>query len=568
MESSNHFHIEQLSATLTDGSNAATENTQQELDVLVVGAGFAGIYQLKHLRDLGYKALLVDNGSEYGGTWYWNRYPGIRVDTSAPQYQFSDPDLRKDFEFKQRFPGGVEIRKYLKHVTERWDVRKDTKFDTYIASAAWDNEATKWSATAADGTTYRAKFLVLCTGCLVDEFVPKWKDVDKYTGQFFHSSSWPRKAPNFKGKKVAVIGTGASAVQIIQELANAVDELTVFQRTPNTALPMRQVDYDEVNKPIPEDEVRESLAVRMKSFCGFDFTFLPRKCFEDTPEKRLQTYENLWKEGDFKYWLGTYIDTLFVEEANRECYNFWRDKTRARIHDPKVADLLAPMEPAYAFGTKRIPLEQGYFEIFNSPHVELVDLKATPIERFTEKGIKTSAEEMPFDIVIAATGFDALTGSLTRINLHGKDGTLLKDQWKDGVKTYLGLTAHNFPNLFFQYGPQAPSVLCNGPTCAELQGNWVIETITHCRDHGISTIEATEAAEEEWRGNVVQLAGASLLMGTNSWYVGANIPGKLREPLVYLGGVPKYYENLNAVRDHGYEGFVLEGGDGTRVSKL
>ena len=375
-------------------------------------------------------------------------------------------------------------------------------------------------------------------------------------------------------------------MQILQELADVAGHITVFQRTPNTALPMRQVDYDEVNKPISEEETKAALAVRMQSFGGFDYSFLPRKCFDDTPEQRRQTYERLWQEGDFKYWLGGYNDTFFSEESNRECYNFWRDKTRPRINgtyashllqttfsltsnsDPKIADLLVPMEPPYAFGTKRIPLEQGFFEIFNKPHVRLVDLRKTPIEEFTESGIKTSAEIMDFDIVIAATGYDALTGTLTRIDLKGKDGVLLRDRWKDGVKSYLGMVSYNFPNMFIQFGPQAPTILCNGPACAEMQGGFVIDTINYCRDNQISTIETTREAEKRWRDEVLELAGASLLPNTDSWYLGANIPGKPREPLMYLGGVPRYYATLNAIHDEGYPGFVLNGISSTTSAKL
>ncbi|KAJ4301117.1 hypothetical protein N0V90_003207 [Kalmusia sp. IMI 367209] len=531
-----------------------------ELDALIIGAGFNGVYHLKKLRDFGYKTLLVDAASNYGGTWYWNRYPGARVDTSAPQYQFSDPNLWEDWNYSQRFPGSPEIRAYFDHVADKWDLRKDTKFDTYVESASWDGQASKWSISAANGVKYTAKFLILCTGCLTDQYIPKWKGIEKYKGIFVHSASWLHQEPDLKGKKVAIIGTGASAVQLIQELSEVVSQLTVFQRTPNTALPMCQINYDSVNKPIPPDEVKTSLDRRTTSFAGFDYNFLPRKTFDDTPEERLHVYEKLWQEGDFKYWLATYADTLFTEEANRECYNFWRDKTRARINDPRIAELLAPMKQAYAFGTKRIPLEQGYFEVFNKPHVKLVDLKETPIEQITENGIRTSTEEMGFDAIITATGFNALTGALTRINIRGKNGLPLKDRWQDGVKTYLGITMHGFPNMFFPYGPQAPTVFCNGPTCAELQGNWVVDTINYCCNHGFSKIEASEASEVKWKETVVRFVDASLLPTTKSWYMGDNIPGKPREPLVYLGGVPNYYATLNAVKENGYEGFKFDGG--------
>lgn len=516
--------------TTTNG-NTGHQLGIQELDALIVGAGFSGAYQLKKLRDRNFKVKLVEAGGDYGGVWYWNRYPGARVDTNVPHYEFSDPALQEGWSWSQRFPGSGEIRAYFAHVVEKWDLKKDTQFNTVVSSAVWDGD--RWIITTEQGEKFKAKFLLLNIGFAAKRYIPDLKGVEKFKGKlsggdvrkritiadglagtFIHPSLWPHQEPELRGKKIAVIGTGATAVQIIQDLSKVADQLIVFQRTPNTALPMKQINYSESNKP--PGPYADQFITRMNSFGGFDFNFLPRSTFDDTPEQRQDLYEKLWAEGDFKYWLATYQDMLFVKEANREAYNFWRDKTRAKLHDPRVADLLAPMEQLYAFGCKRIPLENGYFEIFNQPNVSLIDLNATPIQEITEKGINTTESELEFDYIICATGYDAATGGITQIDIKGPSGESLKEHWQDGVKTYLGLSVSGFPNMFFSYGAQGPTPLCNGPTCAELQGNWIIDVVQYVESQGLKKIEAQAESEKKWRELVISIANTTLLPTTKS----------------------------------------------------
>jgi cation diffusion facilitator CzcD-associated flavoprotein CzcO len=349
-------------------------------------------------------------------------------------------------------------------------LKKDTIFNSFVNSATWNDAESRWTVTTKKGDTFKAKYLSLNTGFAAKRYIPDWKGIESFKGTFLHPSYWPREGIDLKGKKVALIGTGATGVQISSEIAPIVDQLVVFQRTLATCLPMKQVNYQNGEQAVPKKEYQKLFDGRGHHFSGFDFNFLGRGTFDDDPKKRQETYEQLWAEGDFRYWVGTYDDMLFSADANREAYNFWRDKTRARINDPRVRDLLAPMEQPYSFGCKRIPLEQTYFDIFNDPRIHLVDSNATPIEEITENGIKTSEKEWDFDVIICATGYDAFTGGLRQMNIRGLSGESLDDHWKDGTYTQLGITVAGFPNMFFTYGPQAPTAFCNGPTCAELQG--------------------------------------------------------------------------------------------------
>ncbi|KAI4664054.1 uncharacterized protein J4E79_003554 [Alternaria viburni] len=552
--------IEDIQRVSLNGSANGTNGTYiEELDALIVGAGFCGVYQLKILRDAGYNVKLVEHGSDYGGVWYWNRYPGVRVDSSIPHYEFSDPALWKDWTWKQRFPEGSELRAYFAHVAKVWDLRKDTKFDTFVSSATWSDDEARWTVKTKAGEMYKVKFLLLNTGFAAKRHIPDWKGIDSFKGTFLHPSFWPHEEPDLRGKRVAVIGTGATGIQIAQELSKTASQLTVFQRTLNMSMPMLQVDYDIPQQAIAKLEYPDFFAALKTRFSGFSFEFIPRSTFDDTPEQRMKVYEDLWNEGDFKFWLAAYQDMLFSKEANREAYNFWRDKTRARINDNRVADTLAPIEQPYSFGCKRIALENGYFEMYNKSNVSLVDIseKGTPIQEITEKGIKTTEKEQEFDYIISATGYDALTGGLKQIDIRGPSGESLSEHWKDGVKTYLGMAVAGFPNMFFTYGPQAPTALCNGPTCAELQGGWILQMMNHMKEKSLRKIVAQKESEDQWKKLIWKLANASLLPSVDSWYMGSNIPGKPREPLMYIGGVPTYYKTINETAENGYTGFDL-----------
>ncbi|KAF2255213.1 cyclopentanone 1,2-monooxygenase [Trematosphaeria pertusa] len=535
--------------------NAANGSRIRSIDALIVGGGFSGIYQLHKLRSLGYKVLLVDAGSNYGGVWHSHQYPGLRVDTETPLYQFSDPDLWQDWTWRQRFPNGAEIRAYFDYVAEKWDLRRDTEFNAFVQAAAWDEEEGKWTVSTRDGRRYKTRYFLPCLGHSAKRYIPDWKGIDSFKGALLHPSDWRQTQPDLSGKNIAIIGTAATGVQLAQALSKTASHLTIFQRTPNTALPLPNVDYESPSKRPSSAATRHALAARLDSFGGLNHNALPRATFDDPPEIRLATYEQLWGP-DFL--LAPYRDLFSNEDANREAYTFWRDKTRARIKDPKTADVLAPMAQPYAFGCKRIALESDYFDLFNEPHVKLVDLKATPIEEITERGIRTAAEEMDFDVVVCATGYDSVTGGLSQIDITGANGgTTLKEHWKDGVKTYLGMCVSGFPNMLFTYGPQAPTAFCNGPTCAELQGDWVVNLLEFMRENSLTRLQAKGESEDEWKEKIWSLANATLLPKVRSWWMGDNIPGKPREPLIYLGGVPAYYKTLNEVAADGYCGFEL-----------
>ncbi|KAI1869812.1 uncharacterized protein JN550_005793 [Neoarthrinium moseri] len=539
-------------------SHVTEPNGTTDYGVLIVGAGFGGVYQLKHFRDLGYKVKLLETGDGYGGVWHWNAYPGARVDSTIPHYEFDDPELWKGWTWKQRFPDHNEIRAYFKYVAKKWDLQRDTQFNSFVQSATWNDAECKWTVTTREGEVFKTRYLSLNTGFAAKRHIPAWKGISSFKGTFIHPSYWPHEGIDLRNKKVAIIGTGSTGVQLATELAPIAKQLTVFQRSINTCMPMKQVDYKDGEQAFARERYPELFKHRVDSFGGFNFNFLGRGTFEDDAETRQQTYERLWAEGDFKYWLATYIDMLFNEDANREAYNFWRDKTRARIHDESLKDLLAPMKQPYSFGCKRISLEKGYFEIFNEPHVSLVDVNATPVEEITENGIRTSEKEHEFDMIICATGYDACTGGLRQIDIRGLDGVSLSDHWNDGAYTHLGMTVAGFPNMYMTYAPQGPTALCNGPTCAQLQGDWIIAAVNHMRENGLKKMVPERESELEWRETVMKIAYSSLLPGTKSWYMGDNIPGKPREPLIYLGGVPNYYKTINEVAAKGYSGFKFE----------
>ncbi|OAP62315.1 hypothetical protein AYL99_04518 [Fonsecaea erecta] len=527
-----------------------------ELDALIVGAGFGGVYQLKRLREEGYKVKIVDSASNWGGVWYWNRYPGARVDSTIPHYEFSDPLLWRDWNWKQRFPGSAELRDYFAFVAERWDLNRDAIFNTLVTAATWDEESAKWHVTTQTGQSFVVRYLLLNTGFSAKRHIPDWPGIDKFRGTFVHPSYWPKEEPDLKGKKIAVIGTGSTGVQLSQELSKVAKDFVLFQRTPNLALPMKQVEYSGDEQTIPPQKYRDVFAGRSTTFSGFTFDFLPRGTFDDTPEQRRQTYEELWAKGDFSFWLATYHDMLFTEEANKEAYDFWKAKVRARIHNPDLHEALAPEIQPHAFGCKRISLENGFYEIFNQPNATLVDVTRTPIVEFTARGVRTAEREFELDYIVCATGFDAITGGLKQIDITGVAGQTLARKWDKGTRTYLGLCVAGFPNMFFTYGPQAPTALCNGPTCAELQGEWIVQMVKDMDAAGLTTIEANRDVEDQWAQDIWKLANASLLPKTKSWYMGDNIPGKPREPLIYLGGVPNYYKTITECAREGYKGFT------------
>ena len=534
-----------------------TEQSNDVLDVLVVGAGFAGLYQLHRLRQLGYSVKVLDGGADIGGIWHWNCYPGARVDSHVPNYEFSMEDLWKDWNWSELFPGRDELQEYFHYVDSKLDLSKDISFNTWVTGAKFDTENNLWEVANSAGEPVKAKFVVLCTGFAAKHHMPDFAGMDDFNGACHHTALWPQDGIDFTGKRVAVIGTGASGVQVTQEASKVAEQVTVFQRTPILALPMQQKKLDKAIQDEMKKEYPALFELRKNTFAGFTFDFLEQATFDTTPEERAAVYEDAWQKGGFYYWLGMFNDVLMDEEANLPAYEFWRDKTRARINDPWLAEKLAPMKPPHPFGVKRPSLEQWYYDCFNQDNVGLVDVKETPIERFTATGIQTSAGEQEFDIIVMATGFDAVTGGLMQIDIQGTEGLTLKEKWTQGVKTQLGVASAGFPNMLFLYGPQSPSGFCNGPTCAEIQGEWIVQCLENLRSQNLQRIEATAAAEQSWSDHVAELADMTLFPKANSWYMGANIPGKPRQLLNYPGGLPLYREKCAEVADNGYEGFKL-----------
>ncbi|KAI0020727.1 cyclopentanone 1,2-monooxygenase [Xylariomycetidae sp. FL0641] len=542
---------------------SVSETPIEEVDALIIGAGFSGIYQAKTLRDRGFNVKIVESGSGYGGTWYWNRYPGARTDSHAPYYQFFDPDLWQNWHFKQRFPDHHEMRAYFDFVAEKWDLRKDTYFDTHVAAAAWDEARCRWRVTARDGRVFRAQFFLPHTGIAAKRAYPAWEGLDAFRGPVIHSAQWPR-APDpdldLRGRRVGLVGTGATGIQIAQALAppTAAASLVVFQRTPALATPLGQVAYRAGERALPSDAAHAAaFAAVADRFFGLDFEFIAQDAGAEAAPAREARFEALWQRGNFAFWLANYRDMVFAWDANRAAYAFWRDKTRPRIRDARARDLLAPEKQPYPFGCKRVPLEDGYYEIFNRDNVHLVDLNATPVVEVTATGIRTSEREWELDAIILATGFDAVTGGLTSIDIRGVGGEGLAERWdrRRAPSTYLGIAVAGFPNMFFAYGPESPAGFCNGPTCAQMQAGWITDAATYVRDKGLGYLVAAEESERAWTKHNNEVANATLLPQSWSWYMGDNIPGKHRASLMYFGGVGTYRQKLKDCAAGGYEGF-------------
>jgi cyclohexanone monooxygenase len=535
-----------------------TDNSEsQDIDVIIVGAGFAGLYLLDRLRSMGMAVQVFEAGGGLGGVWYWNCYPGARVDSSGPIYQYSRDDLWPKWQFSELYPAWQEIREYFQYVDEKLGLSRDIRFNRRVTEAEFDPARNRWIVRSNDGSIASARYFVLCTGLGSKPYIPDLPGLSDFAGERHHTALWPQQGLDMAGKRVGIIGTGASGVQVAQEAAGMAAHLTVFQRTPNMALPMRQTKLDDDTIRHMKEKYPEIYHRRTKTFAGSDIDFLAKAGFEASDDDRQATFERLWETGGFAPWVGTFNDIFVNEDVNRAAYRFWRDKTRARINDPAVAEMLAPTEPIHPYGVKRPSLEQHFYEIFNQHNVSLVDLRTAPIERVTRNGIKTAAGEHDLDVLVLATGFDAVTGGLTSIDIRGTQGETLKEKWAKGVRAHLGMAVAGFPNLLFVYGPQSPNAFCNGPTCAETQGDWIAQLLDHLRQRNYARVEATVAAEEAWRAQVLELADATLFPRADSWYLGANIPGKPREMLAFSGGLPAYLAKCRESAERGYEGFAI-----------
>jgi cyclohexanone monooxygenase len=550
--------LREWSKVNTVTSNPVDEEAAiEELDALVVGGGFAGCYQLMKLRESGFKTRLYDAAAQLGGIWYWNCYPGARVDTTSPLYQYSREDLWRDWEYTQIFPAWAEIREYFKYVDRKLNLSKDVRLNTKIESASFDESKNQWVINTSTGATVRSRFFIICTGFASKPYIPKLQGLDTFAGICAHAGRWPQAGVDFTGKRVAVIGTGASGVQISEQSSLTAAQLTVFQRTPAIALPLRQRQLDPETQSALKTEYPEMYRKRGITFAGFDYEFLEMSWHDCTPGQRRVIYEKAWEMGAFRPWLGSFKELILDEQASNEAYAFWRDKVHARVKDASVAEKLAPKLPPILYGTKRMPLEQFYFDIFNKKNVDLVDLNESPIEWVSENGIHTRDKFYPLDILVFGTGFDAVNGGVASIDILGVQGQTLAEYWKNGFRTALGTASSGFPNMFFVYGPQSPAAWTNGPSTAEYQGDWVIACLEYLRDRKLTKIDATHEAEDFWMREVRTCASGTLLPKTKSWWFGANIPGKTPEPLYYAGGMPRFLELCWDSAKKDYEGFRL-----------
>jgi cyclohexanone monooxygenase len=540
-------------------SSEALANSSSDFDAVIVGAGFSGMYMLHSLRDrLGLSARVFEAGEGVGGTWYWNRYPGARCDSDSYVYCYTfDKQLLQEWEWSERYPGQQEILRYLNHVADRFDLKRDVRFGTRVTEATFDEKRNRWEVRTDKGEVVTGQYLITAVGSLSAANLPKFKDLESFKGKVYHTSQWPHDGVDFTAKRVGVVGTGATAVQAIPEIAQQAEHLTVFQRTPNFCVPARNGKLDpEVVKSRKADY--DGIVERIRnSFFGFELNFIPKSALEATPEEREREFDARWDSGGFGFWLSNYQDMFFVKEANDLCADYLKRKIRATVKDPAVAEKLIPK--TYAYGTKRQPLDTNYFETFNSENVLLVDASDAPIEEITPNGIRAGGKEHELDVIVFATGFDALTGPLKNLGIRGRGGQSLAQKWEDGPHTYLGLAIAGFPNLFTITGPHSPSVLSNMPVSIEQHVEWISDCIDHMRKNKFTTIEAAPQAEEQWTANVAAIVNTTLMPAANSWYMGANIAGKPRTFLPYLdpAGVGGYRQKCNEIAAKGYEGFAL-----------
>ena len=536
---------------------AAKSNGATELDALVVGAGFAGLYQLLSLRDrLGASVLALEAGSGVGGTWFWNRYPGARCDSESHVYWYTfSPELMREWEWSERYPGQPEILRYLNFVADKFGLKRSIRFNTRVTSAEYDEASNRWHVRTEQGETFIAKFLVTAVGCLSTANVPAIPGLENFKGDWYHTGHWPHEGVDFTGKRVGMIGTGSTGIQAAPVIAERAKHLTVFQRTANYSVPARNVPLTTEFKQYVKQNAREIRAVTRQTYNGMGFKVEERNAVDMPSEEREKIYEAAWERGGLQF-RASFQDMLVSKEANDTAADFIKRKIRSIVKDPRTAAILADIDHPYA--AKRPPIDTDYFETYNRRNVSLVDLRGAPIQRISAAGICTTEGEHPVDIIVFATGFDAMTGPLLRMNIRGRNGRALKDVWAAGPRNYLGLQVAGFPNLFTITGPGSPSVLCNMPVAIEQHADWITDCIDHMRTNGLERIEARAEAVEKWVAEVNELAERTLLpMATHSWYLGANIPGKPRVFMPYAGGMVRYRETCQNVAARGYEGFAL-----------
>ncbi len=525
----------------------------EDFDAIVVGAGFGGLYMLYRLLQLGLRVRVFEAGSGVGGTWYWNRYPGARCDVESLEYSYSFSDeLQQQWEWTERYASQPEILRYLEHVADRFELRQHIQFETRVDQMVFDEASSLWSI-HADGLTVRARFCVMATGCLSAANLPEIPGLDSFRGEIYHTGRWPHDDVDFTGKRVGVIGTGSSAVQSIPIIATQADHLYVFQRTPNFSVPARNHPLDpDVQVRMKADYARFRRQQRATAFAA-GMPARAQSALQATPEELEQHYNARWRHGGLTF-IGAFADLLSDANANETAARYVKQRIRDIVEDPSVAELLCP---DHLIGTKRLCSDTHYYETFNRDNVTLIDVRTKPIQRISATQITTADRTFTVDVLVFATGFDAMTGSLDRIDIRGRSGLALKQKWKDGARAYLGLVTAGFPNLFTMTGPGSPSVLANMATGVEQHAEWISDCIGYLLERGCSYIDATPTAEAEWAAHVNEVAAETLFPRSNSWYVGANIPGKARVFLPYIGGFARYEETCNDIASRGYAGFSI-----------
>ena len=529
--------------------------TERAVDLVVVGAGFAGLYMLHRARGLGLDAVVIEAADGVGGTWWWNRYPGARCDVESVEYSYSfDEELQQEWEWSERYAPQPEILRYLEHVADRFDLRRDIRLGTRVTAATWDDDAGRWTVTTDAGDEVVATYVVMATGCLSMPMTPEIPGLEDFAGEVLHTGRWPHDGVDVSGRRVGVVGTGSSAIQSVPILAAAAAELTVFQRTPAYTVPAHNGPLDPEELASIKSDYASLRAANRQMGTAFGARFPPNdgSALAVDEETRQEVYQRRWEAGGLPF-LAAFNDLLIDPAANETAAEFVRGKIHEVVEDPEVAERLSPRQ---VVGCKRLCVDTGYLATFNRPNVHLVDVAETPIEAVTATGVRTAAGEVEVDTLVLATGFDAMTGALARIAITGRDGRRLSDEWEAGPHTYLGLAMDGFPNLFTITGPGSPSVLTNMVVSIEHHVEWIADAIAHLRSSGLGRIEADHDAQERWVDYVNTVAGFTLFPTCSSWYLGANVPGKPRV-FMPLPGFPAYAEECARVAAAGYEGFTL-----------
>lgn len=533
------------------------DNNVTTLDVAIIGAGFSGMYMLHQARDrLKLNTRVFEAGDGVGGTWYWNRYPGARCDSESYYYSYSFSEaLDQEWNWTSRYPGQAEILTYLNHVADRFDLRPDIQFETRVEQLHFDDITNRWNLTTNAGEKFSAQFVVTAVGCLSTKNTPNFLGLSDFKGEWYHTGAWPHDGVDFTGKRVGLIGTGSTGIQATPVIAAEAEHLTVFQRTPNFSVPAR-------NEPMTGEFATEVKATykAIRELCrqtgnGFPFVPTARLAADVTDEEREKIYSDLWEKGGFRFLSDSFADLVVDQAANDTAANFIRGKIRSIVKDQSVAEKLLPHDHPYA--TKRPPIDTSYYDTFNRDNVTLVDVRKAPIVNITETGVHTEEGDFDLDILVVATGFDAMTGPLLGMDIKGTGGRPLSQAWEAGPRTYLGLQIAGFPNMFTITGPGSPSVLTNMPVAIEQHVDWITDCIAYLRGHGLARIEAKEDAQEEWVTHVSAIADDTLFPKANSWYVGANVPGKSRVFMPYVGGMDVYRAHCKDIAEKGYEGFAL-----------